>query len=85
MLDGIRTYERQRRFWRLVDVRGRDECWPWLGHVDRDGQGWFRGSRADAIAYQRARGPLPAGARLEHGCGDRRCMNPEHMERLAGD
>jgi hypothetical protein len=85
MLDRIRIYERGRRFWRLVDVGGRDECWHWRGPVDRDGRTWFGRLPADQHAYELMRGPLPFGARLRHCCGDGRCVNPDHMERLAAD
>ena len=84
MLDRMRTYERGRRFWRLVDVGGRDDCWAWRGPLDPDGRAWFGRRPADLHAYELARGPLPTGAQLRHRCGDGRCVNPDHMERLAG-
>jgi hypothetical protein len=81
MLERIRSYERQRRFWRLVDVAGRDECWHWRGPVDGAGQPRY-GRRAAALhAYQLARGPLPARATLSRTCGTRLCVNPDHAER----
>jgi hypothetical protein len=86
MLDRIRIYERRRRFWRLVEVRGREECWRWHGPVDSDGRVWYGRRRADSHAYELVRGPLPIGALLRHRCGDALCVNPDHMERLsAGD
>jgi hypothetical protein len=85
MLDRIRIYERGRRFWRHVDVRGRDDCWPWHGQVGPDGRMWFGRQPADLHAYELARGPLPTGTRLRHSCGDGRCVNPHHMERLLAD
>jgi hypothetical protein len=85
MLSRIRIYERGRRFWRLVDVRGREDCWPWRGQVDIDGHVWFAGRPADRLAYELVRGPLPIEARLRHSCGDGCCVNPDHMERLTAD
>ena len=71
----LRRYERGRRFWRQVDVRGRDECWPWLGGADAGYAG------ADVRAYELVRGArLPRGARLVHRCGQARCVNPDHMD-----
>lgn len=29
------------RFWRFVDKRGSDECWPWTGHLNKGGYGKF--------------------------------------------
>jgi hypothetical protein len=80
LLQSIRRYERRRRFWRLVQVGGPDDCWPWLGTVDADGFGLFEGMRADTMAYRIARGrPAGAGRAVIHRCGDTRCVNPEHM------
>jgi hypothetical protein len=84
LLDRIRGYERQRRFWRLVDVRGRADCWAWHGQFDHDGRALYRGHAAHEHAWQLMRGPLPAGAPLERTCGDARCVNPEHFARPAG-
>ena len=83
MLQRIRKFERERRFWRLVDVRGRQDCWPWQGPVDPDGRARYERSRADSRAYELMRGPLPPGVDLRHTCGNGRCVNPEHMERDA--
>jgi hypothetical protein len=81
VLDRIRSYERKRRFWRLVDVRGRAECWPWTGPVDPDGSARYGRAPAASQAYELMRGSLPAGATLKRTCGNRRCVNPEHLER----
>jgi hypothetical protein len=74
LLERIWNYERQRRFWRLVDVRGRDECWAWRG------ESLYRGRPAEVHAYELMRGPLPAGSQLRRRCPDVRCVNPDHME-----
>jgi hypothetical protein len=74
----LRRYERGRRFWQHVDVRGRDECWRWLGNGALP---WP--ARPDERAWELARGPLPDGARLEHRCGTDACVNPDHMDVVA--
>jgi hypothetical protein len=61
----IRRYERRRRFWRRVLVGGPDECWPWLGRTDRNGDGVHEGRPAPGYAYELAGRPLPSGASLE--------------------
>lgn len=78
VIERIRQFERQRRFWRRVEVRGRLECWPWTGDLDPDGYARFDGRRADARAWELARGAPPPGA-LEHSCGNPRCVNPDHL------
>ena len=69
---------RIRRFWKHVDVRGPDECWPWHGPSGRGGPE-FDGRPACIRAYELARGPVPDGARLRHICGNPQCVNPEHL------
>jgi hypothetical protein len=65
----------EERFWRLVDVRGADECWPWTGTADR-GYGKYEdtatGRRASAhrFAYELSKGPIPDGRSLDHTCHD---------------
>ena len=73
LVERIWRFERDRRFWRHVDVRARDECWPWAS-----GDSHVAG--ADMRAYELVRGPLPKGASLRHRCGTRACVNPDHMD-----
>jgi hypothetical protein len=79
------------RFWANVDRRGDDECWPWLGIIDRNGYGklWVPSNRnqigAHRVAYELMVGPIPAGMTIDHvrawGCTRRDCVNaPAHME-----
>ena len=82
-VDRIRRFERQRRFWRLVDVRGRQDCWEWHGQFDASGRALYRGHAAHEHAYQLMRGPLPRGAALRRTCAHHACVNPEHFERVA--
>jgi HNH endonuclease len=72
LVELIRAFERGRRFWRGVDVRGREECWLWSGGPAPHGG-------ADVHAYERMHGPLPPRTRLVHTCGNARCVNPDHM------
>lgn len=72
------------RFWRLVDVRGEGECWPWRGDTDQDGYGVFvyRGRKAGAHEYalsfttgeRRGRGLVTC-----HSCDNPPCCNPAHL------
>jgi hypothetical protein len=80
VLQLIRRYERRRRFWRLVRVAGPDDCWPWLGRTDGNGDGVYDGRTAHRYAYELAGRLLPSGASLEHRCGNRWCVNPHHLE-----
>ena len=76
-----------------VDVRldaridrsgGPDACWPWRGQVTDYGYGRMavRGRllMAHRLVYERAYGPLPAGAWVWHQCENPGCCNPGHLE-----
>lgn len=75
------------RFWFKVDVRGSDECWPWMAGVTRPGNhGYGRFMVrpgvivvAHRFAWEQWNGPLPEGRVLCHRCDNARCCNPGHL------
>lgn len=74
----------ERRLWPRVNKDAPDGCWQWQGPVDRHGYGHisFRGNSSKAVhlvAYELLKGPLTKGKILRHRCGNRACINPEHM------
>lgn len=70
-------------FWRNVDRRGPDECWPWRRGCDRDGYGRLRRDRVDLrahrVALETAVGPIPVGMSVCHRCDNPPCCNPAHL------
>lgn len=80
------------RFWRYVDRRSPDECWPWIGVIQPRGYGIFgmNGKKvlAHRVAYELAIGPIPDGLQIDHvrarGCTRRDCVNPGHLEPVTG-
>lgn len=76
--------ETAERFWKKVDRRGPDECWPWIAGLHRSGYGWFRDERGRAIYAQRWAfasefGPIPQGGHILHRCDNPPCVNPAHL------
>ncbi|MEI5100289.1 HNH endonuclease [Streptomyces sp. PmtG] len=78
------------RFWKKVDKRGLDECWPWTGACYKQGYGKLyagrneQGSavfyRAHRIAWELANGePVPAGLYVLHACDTPACVSPRHL------
>jgi hypothetical protein len=77
------------RFWSKVDRTGTGGCWLWLGQLNAWGYGHFRRTLAPGVArtvkahrfaYTLLVGPIPAGLTLDHLCGRRACVRPDHLE-----
>ena len=78
-----------RSFWQKVDIRGEDECWPWLGAIRKDKyqtvayiNSPFHKAKthsAARVAFWLARG-YTGKLRITHkeGC-DYTCCNPLHL------
>lgn len=75
----------EERFWALVDIKGPDECWPWLGSLSEKGYGKFmevpRQSpvRAHRKAYELENGPIPTDMLICHSCDNPPCCNSNHL------
>lgn len=60
-------------------------CWVWQRAVSRTGYGVTgMGSEKTALAhrisYELAYGEIPEGADIDHLCGNRACIRPEHLK-----
>jgi hypothetical protein len=72
------------KFWKRVDRRGDDECWPWTGMLSSAGYGRLAVGKARPIAsrlaWELAHGqPFPDGALACHTCDNPPCVNPAHI------
>jgi hypothetical protein len=72
-----------RRFWPKVKVAD-SGCWEWQGFIMPNGYGRFRAGEDTRLAhrcsYEFFNGKLPEGLVLDHLCGNKRCVNPDHLE-----
>lgn len=64
-------------------ARDRNECWPWLGRINR-GYGCFnengRHRMAHLVVYEHMIGLVADGLELDHLCRNKQCVNPNHLE-----
>lgn len=72
------------RLWEMIDKRGPDECWPWLGSVHGGGYGHIQvGAKhrtAHVVAWELTTGQkMPPGMMGCHKCDNRKCCNPVHI------
>lgn len=84
-----RGAHRARAFWRRVDRRAPDECWPWLGKLTADGYGRFQYEGliyAHRASWALANGVNPAhlflGTHAENMADMRRKGRHQHGERM---
>lgn len=76
-----RDYKRgslEARFWRYVDKRGPDECWPWLAAREVwDGGGSYE--TPIRLAWKVQQGPIPDGHTVISRCRPAICVNAAHL------
>lgn len=74
------------RFWSRVRKGSSVQCWEWHGPRTK-GYGYFSADaklvQAHRWSYAEARGPIPAGATIDHLCRNRACVNPAHLEAVS--
>ncbi len=72
-------------FWSKINIRGPDECWPWLGCCDKQGYGfaWYEEKwvHASRVAYNLTHKIKLGKWHCRHTCDNPPCCNPRHLRR----
>ena len=63
-------------------------CWFWTGYITPTGYGYFtlmyddtpkKNYRAHRLSWIMYKGDIPEGKEVLHKCGNKICVNPEHL------
>ena len=84
-----RWYWQVRRFWDQVDIKGEDECWPWLGGTKKGGSesvaycpSPFHSSKSQSamrVAFWLSRGYTGKHRISTQSTCEKFCCNPKHL------
>lgn len=71
------------RFWSHVEIKAREECWPWTRATNNKGYGQFSYSYIKVLAHRAAflfwNGHLSDELAVCHSCDNPICCNPHHL------
>lgn len=57
-----------------------DTCWVWMGAINEQGYGQYRGKRAHRVAFERYhKRKIKEGMCILHSCDSPPCVNPDHL------
>ncbi len=84
--------QQQQKLQGMTYLQNDTGCWVWKGQISNSGYGRImemqEDSRTKMVSAQTASyhafiGQVPEGNLVKQSCGNRLCINPEHLELLA--
>jgi hypothetical protein len=86
MINMIRKIRNSKKFWSRVNITGNEDCWNWVGPMNKLGYGMARlpgpGSQTSAhrVAWIYSFGIIEnSDVDVLHKCANRSCVNPSHL------
>jgi hypothetical protein len=79
----------QKKLFEMTSLQHDNGCWIWQGQVSNSGYGRLQQMLADrrvkmvsaqSASYLAFIGEVPAGHLVKQRCGNRLCINPDHLE-----
>ena len=75
----------EKRFWDKVEIT--PQCWLWCGAKNQNGYGRFRLDGRTQVAHRVSwywkHGDIAPDLELDHLCGVRACVRPDHLEAVS--
>ena len=76
----VETMTNNMRLWDRVKKGTPDTCWQWVGEVRKpSGFGTYKKRLAHLLVWEASGRTIPSDKTLRHVCGNRTCVNPEHL------
>lgn len=79
----VELWQNPQLLWSKVDQNSKTECWPWRGHLSRDGYGKHTIKGVSFLAHRAAfflgHGYMYLNDCVMHSCDNPRCCNPNHL------
>jgi len=83
MTSDVHNAQTVEAFWKRVDRRGEDECWPWTGRKWQQHGVYYFNKNSNAMAHRMSweihYGPIPKNKVIRRACGLLTCCNPRHL------
>lgn len=84
----------QRRLLNMAHHKDDTDCWIWNGQISNSGYGRIMEAQEDrrtklvsaqTASYHAFIGAVPEGHLVKQSCGNRLCINPQHLELMVID
>lgn len=70
-------FSKEFRIWDRVHISS--GCWLWFGCKNKHGYGRYNGEYAHRVIYSEMVNPLTSNMEIDHICGNKSCVNPDHL------